>query len=86
MERRTCKIIADLMVVMVLVAVGCDLGLIQGNTGSLAIDLGSSSRNLVWEPELDMDIASYTIKQHSELTLLLSGIGKPITGWRNTNR
>ncbi|MDD3056960.1 MAG: SUMF1/EgtB/PvdO family nonheme iron enzyme [Sphaerochaeta sp.] len=36
--------------------------MLEANTGSLAISLGSSSRSLVWEPELDMDIASYTIK------------------------
>ena len=63
MGQRTGKFLIVLMITTVLLlAFGCDLGLIEGNTGSLAISLGSSSRNLVWEPELDMDVASYTIK------------------------
>jgi hypothetical protein len=63
MGQRTGKFLVVLMITTaLLLAFGCDLGLIEGNTGSLAIRLGSSSRNLVWEPELDMDIASYTIK------------------------
>lgn len=61
MKQGTGKIIVALLVGILLVTMGCDLGLIEGNTGSLAISLGSSSRNLVWEPELDMDVASYTI-------------------------
>jgi hypothetical protein len=55
------KLIVVLLAVMLLAATGCDLSMIQDETGSLVINFGSSSRNLVWEPELDMEIASYTI-------------------------
>jgi len=62
MGQRASRIIVGLLIVVLFLATGCDLGMLEANTGSLAIRLGDSSRSLVWEPELDMDIASYTIK------------------------
>ncbi|NCC90937.1 MAG: four helix bundle protein [Spirochaetia bacterium] len=38
------------------------------------------------EIRLAVDLHLVTIKQQAELTLLLSGIGKQITGWRNASR
>lgn len=38
------------------------------------------------EIRLAVDLRLITIKQQAELTLLLSGIGKQITGWRNASR
>lgn len=38
------------------------------------------------EIRLAVDLRLITIKQQAELTLLLSGIGKQITGWRNSSR
>jgi hypothetical protein len=38
------------------------------------------------EIRLAVDLRLVTIKQQAELTLLLSGIGKQITGWRNASR
>jgi hypothetical protein len=55
------KLILVLLATILLAATGCDLNLNQEEIGSLAIRLGSSARNLVWEPALDMEIASYTI-------------------------
>jgi hypothetical protein len=63
MKQRMSKILLAIVVLtaMLLSGTGCDLSLGQEETGNLAINIGSSSRNLVWEPELDMDVASYTI-------------------------
>jgi hypothetical protein len=62
MRQTMSKLVLAVMAVAALLLVfGCDLGMNQGGTGSLAIGLGSSSRNLVWEPGLDMGITSYTI-------------------------
>jgi hypothetical protein len=61
MKQRMSTILVVLLAAMLLMVAGCDLSLDQDGTGGLAISLGSSSRNLVWEPELDMDVASYTI-------------------------
>ena len=38
------------------------------------------------EIRLAVDLRLITIKQQSELSLLLSAIGKQITGWRNASR
>ena len=38
------------------------------------------------EIRLSADLHLLTIKQQAELTLLLSSIGKQITGWRNASR
>ena len=38
------------------------------------------------EIRLAVDLRLITIKQQAELTLLRSGIGKQITGWRNASR
>jgi len=38
------------------------------------------------EIRLAVDLRLVTIKQQAELTLLLSSIGKQITGWRNASR
>jgi hypothetical protein len=61
MKQRMSKILVVLVAAMLLVVTGCDLSLNQEDTGSLAIRLGSSARNLVWEPELNMGTAIYTI-------------------------
>ena len=61
-QRLIKKMVLVLAMVVMLVAAGCDLTLDQEGTGSLAVSLGSSTRNLVWEPALDMDVASYTIR------------------------
>jgi len=41
---------------------------------------------LKFEIRLAVDLHLITIKQQSELSLLLSSIGKQITGWRNASR
>jgi len=41
---------------------------------------------LKFEIRLSVDLHLITIKQQAELTLLLTSIGKQITGWRNASR
>jgi hypothetical protein len=60
-QRMIKKLFLVLVMVVMLLVAGCDLGMNEGKTGGLAISLGSASRNLVWGPDLDMDVASYTI-------------------------
>lgn len=41
---------------------------------------------LKFEIRLSVDLHLITIKQQAELTVLLTSIGKQITGWRNASR
>jgi len=61
MKMKHLTSIFALVLACIVIIIGCDLSLYQNGTGGLTISLGSSSRNLVWEPALDMDIASYTV-------------------------
>lgn len=64
-----------------LLLVSCDSPILPGYSGSLTIQMGSTSRSLVWEPALDMEIASYVISaagpgaaDHFEDTVYTDGV------------
>lgn len=59
MGKRTGRCVIALLVIAIVLITSCDLGL--RNTGSIAINFGKS-RSVIWQPELDMSLASYTIK------------------------
>ncbi|MGH0054592.1 MAG: hypothetical protein ACQ5SW_14525 [Sphaerochaetaceae bacterium] len=51
-----------LATILLIFSFGCDLSILQSGSGSLAISLGSSARNITWTPPLDMNISNYTIR------------------------